>query len=249
MQRYFIRCAYKGTNYHGWQIQPNAISVQEVINNALSVLLNTKTNCVGCGRTDTGVHALDFMLHFDTDVEFDIEKFKIRINRFLPQDISVFEIMKVRNDYHTRFDAISRAYIYKISTIKHAFRQDTHWTTHYDLNIEQMNEACKILFEYIDFTSFSKLHTDTKTNNCKIMEAKWEQKSDEILFLIKADRFLRNMVRAIVGTMVELGRGKIDLNEFRQIIESKNRCKAGVSVPSQGLYLSEIKYDEQELKH
>lgn len=243
-KRYFIRLSYKGTKYHGWQIQPNAITVQEELNKALSTILNQPINVVGCGRTDTGVHASDFMAHFELEdgFAFGCEKLAFKLNRFLPHDIAVNDVFRVRLDAHTRFDAISRTYQYKITKNKNPFRTESHWKIQYDLEIFKMNEAAKILFEYIDFTSFSKLHTDVKTNNCKIAKAEWIETDDEIVFVIKADRFLRNMVRAIVGTLVEVGRGKLSLDGFREVIESKNRSNAGSSVPGHGLFLSKIEY-------
>jgi tRNA pseudouridine38-40 synthase len=243
-KRYFIRLSYKGTNYHGWQIQPNASSIQEEVNKALSTVLNQEVNVVGCGRTDTGVHASDFMAHFEVAESFcfEVEKLSFKMNRFLPKDIAIHEIFRVAKDMHARFDAISRTYFYRITKDKNPFRSETHWQIPYSLDIVAMNEAAKILFEYIDFTSFSKLHTDVKTNNCKIAKAEWSESDDEIIFTIKADRFLRNMVRAIVGTLVEVGRGKMDVAAFRQVIECKNRSKAGTSVPGHALFLAEIEY-------
>lgn len=243
-KRYFIRLSYKGSNYHGWQIQPNAITVQEELNKALSTILNQTINVVGCGRTDTGVHACDFMAHFELGESFrsDCEKLAFKLNRFLPHDIAIIDVFRVKLDAHTRFDAISRTYDYKITKYKNPFRMESHWKIQYKLDVFAMNEASKILLEYIDFTSFSKLHTDVKTNNCKISKAEWTETDDELVFTIKADRFLRNMVRAIVGTLVEVGRGKMDLDGFRQVIESKNRSNAGSSVPGHGLFLSKIEY-------
>jgi tRNA pseudouridine38-40 synthase len=243
-KRYFIRLSYKGTNYHGWQIQPNASSVQEELNKALCTILNQPINVVGCGRTDTGVHASDFMAHFEVDETcgFDCGKLAFKLNRFLPHDIAIREVFRVKLDAHTRFDAISRTYNYKITKHKNPFRTESHWKIQHQLDVSKMNVAAKILLEYIDFTSFSKLHTDVKTNNCKITIAEWNESDDELVFTIKADRFLRNMVRAIVGTLIEVGRGKMDLNEFRQVIESKNRSNAGSSVPGNGLSLSKIEY-------
>ncbi|MDQ1771190.1 tRNA pseudouridine(38-40) synthase TruA [Labilibaculum sp. A4] len=245
-KRYFIRLSYKGTNYHGWQIQPNASSVQEELNKALSTILNQPINVVGCGRTDTGVHASDFMAHFEVDenCRFDCGKLTFKLNRFLPHDIAIREVFRVKADAHTRFDAISRTYHYKITKHKNPFRMESHWKNQHELNVSKMNEAAKILFEYIDFTSFSKLHTDVKTNNCRISKAEWTETDDELVFTIKADRFLRNMVRAIVGTLIEVGRGKMDLAGFREVIESKNRSNAGSSVPGHGLFLAKIEYPD-----
>lgn len=245
-KRYFIRLSYKGTNYHGWQIQPNANTVQEEVNKALSTVLNQPINVTGCGRTDTGVHASDFMVHFNVSetTQFDCEKLAFKLNRFLPHDIAIKEVFLVNDEAHTRFDAIARTYHYKITKNKNPFRTDSHWNMQYVLDVEKMNEAAKVLFDFIDFTSFSKLHTDVKTNNCKIYKAEWTETNDELVFTVKADRFLRNMVRAIVGTLVEVGRGKMDLDGFRKVIESKNRSNAGSSVPGHGLFLAEIEYPE-----
>lgn len=243
-KRYFIRLSYKGTNYHGWQIQPNAITVQEELNKALSTVLNQEINVVGCGRTDTGVHASDFIAHFNVNesTQIDCDKLAFKLNRFLPHDIAIKEVFRVGDEAHARFDAIARTYHYKITKNKNPFRNDSHWNMQYKLDVSKMNEAAKILFDFIDFTSFSKLHTDVKTNNCKIYKAEWTETNEEMVFTVKADRFLRNMVRAIVGTLVEVGRGKMDSNGFRQVIESKNRSNAGSSVPGHGLFLAEIEY-------
>ncbi len=243
-QRYFIQLSYKGTNYHGWQIQPNAITVQEVLNKALSTILNQEINVVGCGRTDTGVHASDFMAHFDIAEARDVEKEKLvfRLNRFLPYDIAVHSMFPVKPEAHTRFDALARTYQYFITRHKNPFRSNSHWHMTHQLDVDKMNEAAKTLFEYDDFTSFSKLHTDAKTNICKIYKAEWEDRDGELVFTVSANRFLRNMVRAIVGTLVEVGRGKLDMAGFRQVIESQNRCNAGSSVPGHGLFLCTIEY-------
>jgi len=245
-QRYFIKLSYKGTNYHGWQVQPNAITVQEVLNKALSTILNQEINVVGCGRTDTGVHASDFMAHFDIAEARDVKKEKLvfRLNRFLPYDIAVDSMFPVKPEAHTRFDALARTYQYFITRNKNPFRSNSHWHMDRDLDVEKMNEAAKLLFEYDDFTSFSKLHTDAKTNICKIYKAEWEDRDGELVFTVSANRFLRNMVRAIVGTLVEVGRGKLDMAGFRKVIESKNRCNAGSSVPGHGLFLCTIEYPQ-----
>ncbi|MCZ8331468.1 MAG: tRNA pseudouridine(38-40) synthase TruA [Flavobacterium sp.] len=240
--RYFIKLAYKGTNYFGWQYQPDAISVQETLNKALSTLLKTNIDILGAGRTDSGVHAKEMFAHFDYETEIDIEKLVYKLNSFLPKDIAVFKIIKVHDEAHARFDATKRTYEYHIHTKKNAFKSDDSWYYSLPLDVAKMNEACKILFEYIDFECFSKTNTDVNTFNCKIFEANWQQNEDKLVFIIAADRFLRNMVRAIVGTMINIGSGKVSLNDFRQIIESKNRSKAGFSVPAHGLYLTKIEY-------
>jgi tRNA pseudouridine38-40 synthase len=244
MQRYYVQLSYKGTRYFGWQRQPNAISVQEVMEKTLSVVLREDIAVVGAGRTDTGVHASFYVLHFDVSVEIqDTEKLLYHLNRFLPDDIAIQKIKKVSNDFHARFSAISRTYKYYISRVKDPFTTETSYQFTVLLDIEKMNEAAKTLFEYTDFTSFAKLHTDVKTNNCKIFQAEWAQENNQLVFIIKADRFLRNMVRAIVGTLLEVGKGKITIDDFRKIIESKNRGTAGTSAPPQGLFLVDIGYN------
>lgn len=240
--RYFIKLAYKGTNYFGWQYQPDAISVQETLNKALSTLLKTNIDILGAGRTDSGVHAKEMFAHFDYETEIDTQKIVYKLNSFLPKDIAIFDLIKVHDDAHARFDATKRTYEYHIHTKKNAFESDDSWYYSLPLDVEKMNEACNILFEYIDFECFSKTHTDVNTFNCKIFEANWKQNEDKLVFTITADRFLRNMVRAIVGTMINIGSGKVSLNDFRKIIESKNRSKAGFSVPAHGLYLTKIEY-------
>ena len=240
--RYFLEFAYKGTNYHGWQYQPNASSVQETLNKALSTLYKTEIDLVGAGRTDTGVHAKQMFAHFDLDFEIDVPHYIHKLNSFLPADIAILNIHLVTDDNHARFDATKRTYEYHIHTSKEVFSTDTSWYYHNQLNIELMNEACKELFNHTDFESFSKVHTDVNTFNCKIMEAHWQQNGNKLIFTIAADRFLRNMVRAIVGTMVNIGLEKVSLQEFKQIIESKDRNKAGFSVPAHGLYLTKVEY-------
>nr|WP_320039383.1 tRNA pseudouridine(38-40) synthase TruA [uncultured Bacteroides sp.] len=244
MQRYFIYLAYEGTNYHGWQVQPNGVSVQECLQKALSTLLRVETEVVGAGRTDAGVHAKLMVAHFDSEKEdLDLALLTDKLNRLLPPDISVYRVCKVHPEAHARFDALSRTYKYYITSVKSPFNRHLKWRMHGSLNYELMNEAAKILFEYTDFTSFSKLHTDVKTNNCKIMQAEWIQEDETTwVFTVKADRFLRNMVRAVVGTLVEVGRGKMSIEEFRKVIEQKDRCKAGASVPGHALFLVDIEY-------
>ena len=244
MQRYFIYLAYEGTNYHGWQVQPNGVSVQECLQKALSTLLRVETEVVGAGRTDAGVHAKLMVAHFDSEKEdLNLALLTDKLNRLLPPDISVYRVCKVHPEAHARFDALSRTYKYYITSVKSPFNRHLKWRMHGSLNYELMNEAAKILFEYTDFTSFSKLHTDVKTNNCKIMQAEWIQEDETTwVFTIKADRFLRNMVRAVVGTLVEVGRGKLSIEEFRKVIEQKDRCKAGASVPGHALFLVDIEY-------
>jgi tRNA pseudouridine38-40 synthase len=244
MQRFRIDLSYKGTNYFGWQRQPNQISVQEVIENSLSLLNGKKSiQIVGCGRTDTGVHASDYVLHVDLPDTFNIDNLVYKINKILPNDIAVHHFSAVKPDFHARFDAISRTYRYFIHQEKSAFLSDRSLYFPHSLNIDSMNEACELLLGKQDFTSFSKLHTDAKTNICTIYHAQWTQESSgKLCFEIKADRFLRNMVRAIVGTMIEIGQEKIKKADLKEIILKKDRCEAKVSVPPQGLFLWKIEY-------
>lgn len=244
-QRYFLQCSYKGTNYHGWQIQPNAISVQEVLEKSLSTILREEISVVGAGRTDTGVHATFFILHFDLHRENIPENFIYKLNSFLPSDIAVEKVWKVCCEDHARFSALSRTYKYYISIEKNPFNTDFSFKHLKSLDIDKMNKAAAVLFDYSDFTSFSKLHTDVKTNNCKIILAEWSQKNSQFIFTIKADRFLRNMVRAIVGTLLEVGNGKLSINEFHKIIEKKDRGAAGASAPAKGLFLVDIEYPDE----
>jgi len=245
--RYFIELAYKGTNYHGWQYQPDANSVQETINKALSLLLKTPIDIVGAGRTDTGVHARQMYAHFDFNSEINTEQLVHKLNSFLPKDIVIFGIFKVNDEAHARFDATKRTYEYHIHTMKDAFDNDGSYQFHLPLDAVKMNQACQILFKHKDFECFSKTHTDVRTFNCVIFEAHWQQHGSKIVFTISADRFLRNMVRAIVGTMINIGTGKISLSDFEKIIESKDRGQAGFSVPAHGLYLTKIDYDFDEI--
>jgi tRNA pseudouridine38-40 synthase len=245
-QRYFLQCSYKGTNYHGWQIQPNAISVQEVFEDALSRILREKIAVVGAGRTDTGVHASFYILHFEVENQVS-EKLDIvyKLNSFLPHDIAVQKVWTVNEEAHARFSATSRTYKYYISIEKNPFGNETSYQYLKPLDIVKMNAAALLLFDYEDFTSFSRLHTDVKTNNCKIMQAEWKVEEKQIVFTIKADRFLRNMVRAIVGTLLEVGKGKLTTEQFCEIIEKKDRGAAGASAPAQGLFLVDIEYPEE----
>jgi tRNA pseudouridine38-40 synthase len=241
--RYFIKLAYNGTNYHGWQYQPNATSVQENLNKALQVILNSDINIMGAGRTDTGVHAKEMFAHFDFEASINIQSLIHKLNSFLPKDIVIYDIIPVHDEAHARFDATKRTYEYHINTFKDAFLQDKSWYYHHDLDIDLMNEASKILFNHIDFQCFSKVNTDVNTFECTIFEAHWKKENNTIVFTISANRFLRNMVRAIVGTLVNIGLHKISLADFNEIIKSKNRDKAGFSVPAHGLYLTKIEYD------
>jgi tRNA pseudouridine38-40 synthase len=241
--RYFIKLAYNGTHYHGWQYQPNATSVQETMNKAFSVLLNTTINVMGAGRTDTGVHAKEMYAHFDFETPFDIPSLVHKLNSYLPKDIVIYTIIQVHDEAHTRFDATKRTYEYHINTFKDVFSQEHSWYFHQNLDIDLMNEAAQILFNHTDFQCFSKVNTDVNTFDCTIFEAYWTRENGNLIFTISANRFLRNMVRAIVGTLVNIGLHKIAPTDFTAIIESKNRDKAGFSVPAHGLYLTKIEYD------
>ena len=241
--RYFIKLAYNGTNYHGWQYQPNASSVQETMNKAVSTILNTEINVMGAGRTDTGVHAKEMYAHFDFKKSFEIESVIHKLNSFLPKDITVYDIIPVPDAAHTRFDAVKRTYEYHINTFKDPFLQEQSWYFHQHLDIDLMNEAAKLLFKHTDFQCFSKVNTDVNTFDCTVFEAHWSKENEKLIFTIAANRFLRNMVRAIVGTLINIGLHKITLTDFDAIIKSKNRDKAGFSVPAHGLYLTKIEYD------
>ena len=239
--RFFIELSYKGTNYHGWQEQPNANTVQAEINRALSTILNTNIEVIGAGRTDTGVHANQMFAHFDCDIDFDIQNLMFKLNSFLDSDIAIKDIFKVKEDANCRFDALSRTYQYHIIQKKDPFNKTAYFLQN-DLDIKAMNEACKYIIGKQDFTSFSKVNTQTFTNNCDVMFAKWELVNNKLTFTIKADRFLRNMVRAIVGTLLDVGFGKIIAADVAKIIAAKDRSKSGVSVPAHALFLTEVKY-------
>lgn len=241
--RYFIKLAYNGTQYHGWQSQPNAASVQETLSKGLSVLMNATITIMGAGRTDTGVHAKLMYAHFDFETAFDSATLVHKLNSYLPKDIVIYEIIPVHHDAHTRFDATKRTYEYHINSFKDAFLQEQSWYFYQKLDVELMNKAAQLLFNHTDFQSFSKVNTDVNTFDCTIFEAHWKEENNKLIFTISANRFLRNMVRSIVGTLVNVGLHKITLDDFNTIIESKNRDKAGFSVPAHGLYLTEINYD------
>ncbi|MBF4469886.1 tRNA pseudouridine(38-40) synthase TruA [Flavobacterium sp. HJJ] len=246
--RYFIKLAYNGTNYHGWQIQPNAPSVQETMNKAFSVILNSEISLMGAGRTDTGVHAREMYAHFDLGKPFDIPNTMHKLNSFLPKDIVIYDIFPVADEAHTRFDAAKRTYEYHINTFKDVFLQEQSWYFHQKLDLDLMNEAAKTLLNHTDFQCFSKVNTDVNTFDCEIFEAHWMQESEKIIFTISANRFLRNMVRSIVGTLINIGLHKITLDDFELIIKSKSREKAGFSVPAHGLYLTKIEYDFEKIR-
>jgi tRNA pseudouridine38-40 synthase len=245
--RFFIELSYKGTNYHGWQVQPNANTVQAEINKALSTLLNSKIEVMGAGRTDTGVHAKQMYAHFDYNISFDVPKLIMKLNSFLPNDIAIHAIFEVDDEVSSRFDAISRTYEYHIVQHKSPFTPDAYYL-HKKLDVDAMNLACKHLLGKQDFSSFSKANTQTFTNNCNVIFAKWEWENDELIFSIKSDRFLRNMVRAIVGTLLEVSIGKIKADDVKEIIKAKDRGEAGASVPGNALFLVEVEYPKEILK-
>ncbi|MEJ6982104.1 tRNA pseudouridine(38-40) synthase TruA [Pedobacter sp. P351] len=242
-KKYFIELSYKGTNYHGWQIQPNALTVQEVLDKALGIFFRQKIETLGCGRTDTGVHASQFFAHCEIDISsFNQDKAIQSINSILPFDISVKRFIEMPPQSHARFDATLRSYEYHIHYAKDPFLHDFSWLIRDRLDVKTMNIASAYLLNYTDFSCFSKSNTQVFTNNCKISQAEWIEVNDGLIFYISADRFLRNMVRAIVGTMVDIGRGKIGPDEIHTIIRSKNRSNAGTSVPACGLYLTKVNY-------
>jgi tRNA pseudouridine38-40 synthase len=244
VERYFIKLAYNGTHYHGWQIQENAHTVQAEINEKLSLILGEEINLVGCGRTDTGVHAREFYAHFESKMEISKPgDIAFKLDRFLPDDIVIHKIFKVAPDLHSRFSAIERTYKYYINQVKDPFSKNQSYFYHGPIEIQAMKDSCQYLSQFTDFTSFSKLHTQTSTNRCAIKKAEWEVDGDKLIFTITADRFLRNMVRAIVGTMMEIGKGKIPAKEMKSIIEAKDRSKAGYSVPAGGLFLEKVRYN------
>ncbi|MVN90757.1 tRNA pseudouridine(38-40) synthase TruA [Mucilaginibacter aquatilis] len=259
LQRYFLELAYDGTRYHGWQVQPNAMSVQQKLNEALAVLLRQPVETIGAGRTDTGVHAKQLFAHLDVPVidlpaeaaveEVSKQNTKGRnslrlesLNALLPHDIAVKQIIPVHADAHARFDATQRSYEYHMHFDKDPFKQNNSWQVKGELDVEAMNHAAAIIMEYTDFSCFSKSNTQVFTNNCKVVRAQWLRSKDGLVFHISADRFLRNMVRAIVGTCMMVGRHEIEPEGIRSIIESKNRSNAGTSVPACGLYLTEVRY-------
>ena len=240
--RFFIKFSYNGTHYHGWQFQPNATSVQETLTKAIGLLLKTEINLMGAGRTDTGVHASEMFAHFDIEYEIDAKKLIYKLNTLLPPDIAVTEIYEVAPDMHARFSAKKRTYQYYIHTEKNPFLENQSWYLNKKLDILQMNQASEKLLNYTDFECFSKVNTDVNTFNCNIQKAIWTTENKQLIFTISADRFLRNMVRATVGTLINIGLNKISIDDFENIIKSKNRQKAGFSVPAHGLFLRKIEY-------
>jgi len=244
-QRYFIELSYKGTHYHGWQIQPNALSVQEVLEKGFSTLLREPIQVTGAGRTDTGVHASYFVAHIEVGKRFNISEVLFKLNRYLPHDVVVLSINPVSSQTHARFSALSRTYYYTLLQRKDPFRQDAGYTFTRSLNKEAMQRAADEILLHTDFTSFSRLHTEVKTNNCRVTQAQWVQIEEELTFIISADRFLRNMVRAIVGTLLEVGMEKRPVHEMKKLIDGKDRKLAGPSAPASGLFLVNIEYPQE----
>jgi tRNA pseudouridine38-40 synthase len=244
LKRYFIKIAYNGSDFFGWQTQPKEINIQDTITASLQqILQHPNLKIVGCGRTDTGVHASQFYFHFDSDSPLkDINKLVYKLNRMLPTSIAVKRILKVNKKLHARFDAVSRTYQYHINYNKDPFLSLMSWQHNRILNIEKMNEAASHLLQYSDFSAFSKTGGDNRTSLCKISQALWQKNEYSISFIITADRFLRNMVRAIVGTLIEVGLGNLEIADFKLIIESGSRSQAGTSVPAKGLILTTVKY-------
>ena len=241
--RRFIQLSYDGSAYHGWQKQPNARSVQQTLQEALSTLLQTDIEVVGAGRTDAGVSARMMVAHFETSKACDNEQLVYKLNKLLPHDIAVQRIWEVPDEMHARFSATSRTYHYYIHTRKDPFVRQYSWLVTFPLDFARMNEAASRLPDFDDFTSFSKVNTDTKTNLCNVTEARWTREGENTWrFTITANRFLRNMVRAIVGTLIEVGRGRMTVDEFCQVIEQRNRCSAGDSVPGHALFLVDVSY-------
>ena len=241
--RYFITFSYDGTAYHGWQIQPHSVTVQEELQKALSTLMRKPMEVVGAGRTDTGVHARKMIAHFDHDEVLDCSQLVYKLNKLLPRDIAVQHVEPVADDMHARFSAKSRTYHYYVHLDKNPFLRSYSWQVYGNPDFELMNRAARVLMEYKDFTSFSKVNTDTKTNDCTITEARWDRVGeDQWRFTVTANRFLRNMGRAIVGTLMEVGRRRMTIEQLRSVIEAKDRCRAGDSVPGNALFLVEVLY-------
>ena len=241
--RYFINLAYDGTRYHGWQVQPNGITVEGELERCLSVLLRQPIDIVGAGRTDAGVHARQMVAHFDVESPIKADDVAYRLNRMVPPDIAVYDIKPVADDLHARFSATSRTYHYYVITKATPFNRQYAWLAHFPLDFQLMNDAAALLLSHKDFACFCKSHTDVKTTLCDVTEARWIQTAEnEWYFRISANRFLRNMVRAVVGTLVEVGRHRITLQQFQDVLDAKNRCQAGESMPGNALFLEEIKY-------
>lgn len=242
-KRYFLRLAYDGTPFHGWQIQPNAKSIQESLNEAFSTILRQKVYTVGCGRTDTGVHARQFYAHFETEKPIDdLEEINYKANQILPKEIAIYEIFPVAQDIHARFSATSRTYEYLITSRKDPFAANRMYEFRQALDLKKMNEACQVLFEFEDFESFSRTGSQTEHHLCQMMCAEWREGEHYLQFKVQANRFLRNMVRALVGTLMDVGLEKMTVEEFRNVIKAKDRSQASSSAPAHGLYLVNIDY-------
>ncbi len=242
--RYFIELSYNGKSYHGWQIQPNAISVQEVVEKALSTIFKKEMSIVGAGRTDSGVHSKQIYAHFDIENEINTEETIYKLNALVPKDIAIYTVFRVNNEVHARFNATARSYVYRLSPKKDAFNTDFAYYFKPQLDVDAMNKAAKLLIGLKDFQCFSKSNTDVFTYNCDLRVAEWKHVDNELHFHITADRFLRNMVRAIVGTLINVGIGKLQPEDMINILASKNRAEAGYSVPAHGLYLTQVVYPE-----
>lgn len=246
MSRYCLHLAYNGAHYCGWQSQPQVATVQQTLEQVLSTLLRERIGVVGCGRTDSGVHAADYYAHFDCRGEMP-ENLVFKLNSFLPDDIVIFDLFVVADDFNARFDATERVYQYHVSQQRLPFRQGLYDRIYFSPDMDRMNQAAQILMEYEDFTSFAKLHTQVKTNVCHITEAHWDRVGEEMIFTIGSNRFLRNMVRSVVGTLLDVGRGSLTPEDFRRVIERKDRCVAGVSMPAMGLFLCKVVYPPERL--
>lgn len=246
--RYFLEIAYNGKNYFGWQRQPEQICVQQVLEEMLLTLLRKEIKIIGAGRTDAGVHAKQLFAHFDFDEIQNKNELIFRMNSFLPKDISIKDILEVKEDAHARFDATQREYEYIISNEKNPFLQDFAFQINNIPNVDLMNEAAELLLHHRDFQCFSRSKTDVKTYNSTIVKANWEANNNTLIFTIVADRFLRNMVRAIVGTLLDVGFGKTSLEDFKAILKSKSREEAGASAPAKGLYLTKVVYPDDIFK-
>lgn len=241
--RYFVWFGYDGTRYHGWQLQPNGNSVQAELQHGLSLLLRQEITVVGAGRTDAGVHARRMAAHFDYDGDYDMSQLAYKLRHLLPQDITVYSVCQVADDMHARFSATSRTYHYYIHQQKDPFRRHFSLETHYDLDFALMNEAAAALLDYEDFGAFCKAGSDVKTTICHVTHAQWHQVADGVwYFRITANRFLRNMVRAVVGTLVEVGRHRMTVSDFRSVIEGGRRTRAGESMPAHALFLEDVEY-------
>ena len=249
MSRYLAEVSYDGTSYHGWQLQNNAITVQKILEDALSTLLRTPTQIVGSGRTDTGVHARQQFFHFDTPQPIDCAQLTYKLNAFLPASIAIHQIRGIQPEAHARFDATLRSYEYHINNTKNPFLSQYSWYFSRPLNVEAMNQAAQVMLTQTDFQAFSKVKTQVNHYLCNISTAQWNHHNDKLIFYVSANRFLRGMVRAIVGTLIEVGLQNLTTNDFKAIIESKDRKKAGRSVPAHGLYLTAVQYPNQIFKH